>query len=207
MLKIRILGANLKGSLIPIVFLWAGAVTFGMWRVLDYEKTPAAASVISDHWPAQAGIPLDANRPTLVLFIHPHCPCTKATLSELSVLMANCRGKLSTYLFFLKPAGFVDDWSKSDLWLEAGKIPGTKLALDDNGVIARNFNAATSGQCLLYDPKGILLFQGGITGMRGHAGDNIGRRSITSIIWNEKPASRKTFVYGCSLFNESPKNT
>jgi hypothetical protein len=119
--------------------------------------------------------------------------------------MAACRGKLTAYLFFLKPFGFSEDWSKTDLWRDAEKIPGVKPALDKGGSAARDFRATTSGQCLLYDSQGVLLFRGGITDARGHTGDNVGRRSITAIVHQENPMTRKTFVYGCSLFNGGSK--
>ena len=49
---------------------------------------------------------------------------------------------------------------------------------DDDGAEARRFGAETSGQTLLYDARGALAFSGGITGARGHAGDNAGRASL-----------------------------
>ena len=38
----------------------------------------------------------------------------------------------------------------------------------------QRFGAETSGQTLLYDRDGRLLFSGGTTGSRGHDGDNAG---------------------------------
>ena len=53
---------------------------------------------------------------------------------------------------------------------------------------------------MFYDARGALLFSGGITGARGHAGDNAGRRAIVALL-NRSPArSRATNVFGCSLF-------
>ena len=53
---------------------------------------------------------------------------------------------------------------------------------DDDGAEARRFGAETSGQTLLYDEHGALLFSGGITGARGHAGDNAGRASLVALL-------------------------
>jgi hypothetical protein len=71
---------------------------------------------------------------------------------------------------------------------------------DVDGLEARSFGAATSGQTLLYDKRGALLFSGGITGARAHQGDNVGRRSLVALLNggpNERPG---TSVFGCSLF-------
>ncbi len=53
---------------------------------------------------------------------------------------------------------------------------------DDDGAEAKRFGAETSGQTLLYDERGTLAFSGGITGSRGHAGDNAGRASLLALI-------------------------
>jgi hypothetical protein len=58
----------------------------------------------------------------------------------------------------------------------------------------------TSGQTFLYDARGTLLFSGGITGARGHAGDNAGRASIVALLNRAGAATTSTNVFGCSLF-------
>ena len=66
----------------------------------------------------------------------------------------------------------------------------------------QRFGAETSGYVLLYDTHGKLLFKGGITGSRGHAGDNAGESAIVALLEGEKPVLTRTKVYGCSLLNE-----
>jgi hypothetical protein len=53
---------------------------------------------------------------------------------------------------------------------------------------------------MLYDVNGRLLFSGGITGSRGHAGDNAGRTAILALLHREASGRNDTFVFGCSLF-------
>ncbi len=48
--------------------------------------------------------------------------------------------------------------------------------------------------------SGTLLFSGGITGARGHAGDNAGRAAIVALLNQLNPATTATNVFGCSLF-------
>lgn len=48
--------------------------------------------------------------------------------------------------------------------------------------IVRRFGAYTSGQVMLYDTDRRLAFNGGITGSRGHEGNNKGRQAITDWI-------------------------
>lgn len=72
--------------------------------------------------------------------------------------------------------------------------------IDDNGAEANRFHAATSGQTLLYDAAGRLLFSGGITGSRGHSGDNAGQTAIVSLVNSGAAELTETSVFGCPLF-------
>jgi len=134
------------------------------------------------------------------MFAHPRCPCTRASIGELESLLARCAGQVSAHIVFLKPAGVDEHWLKTDLWRRAAAIPGVTVHTDDGGVEARRFRSETSGNVLLYDQTGRLLFQGGITMSRGHAGDNPGRNAIIALLQHEKPQQSRTPVFGCSLF-------
>jgi len=113
--------------------------------------------------------------------------------------MAQAQGRVTAYVLFLKPAGFSDDWEKTDLWQSAASIPGVKVVVDQDGVEADRFQAVTSGQTVLYDTEGRLLFSGGITGSRGHSGDNAGRSAIVSLLNTGEATAAETFVFGCPL--------
>jgi hypothetical protein len=103
-------------------------------------------------------------------------------------------------VLFAKPPNLPRDWEQTDLWETAAAIPGVKVMRDDDGLEARRFHAATSGQTMLYDKKGNLLFSGGITGGRGHEGDNAGRSAIVSLLTTGKADDWETPVFGCALF-------
>jgi hypothetical protein len=74
--------------------------------------------------------------------------------------------------------------------------------VDVGGAEASRFGARTSGYVLLYDASGKLTFQGGITGSRGHAGENIGRRTLQRILDAEPGPMHEHAVYGCALLGE-----
>lgn len=114
--------------------------------------------------------------------------------------MAQGQGRVTAYVLLLKPAGASDDWEKTDLGKSAASIPGVNVVVDDDGVEARRFCAITSGQTILYDTEGRLLFSGGITGSRGHSGDNAGRSAIVSLLNTGEAERAETFVFGCPLF-------
>ena len=71
--------------------------------------------------------------------------------------------------------------------------------VDPEGREARLFGAAASGAVALYDTHGILAFSGGITGARGHSGDNAGRSAVVALLTGRRPERARTFVFGCDL--------
>ena len=123
-------------------------------------------------------------------------------MEELNRLMAQCGGQVAAHVFFFKPKMFSNDWMRTDLWRSATAIPGVTVHEDSDGARAQLFGAETSGYVLLYDTHGQLLFKGGITGSRGHAGDNAGESAVTALLTGQGASLRQTRVYGCSLLSD-----
>ena len=187
-----------------IVFgvFWLLAAGIGFVWILNYQSTSGAVGIAPEHWPTGTQITLDSQRDTLVMFAHPQCPCTRASMEELNRLLARTEGKVVVQVCFFKPDKFSGDWVHSDLWKSAAAIPGVVVREDPNGAQARLFGAETSGDVLLYDTHGQLLFKGGITGSRGHAGDNAGENAIVARLQGQAVSLKQTPVYGCSLLGK-----
>ena len=172
-------------------------------RVLfHYENTPGRVGALPQTWPA-AQIERATDRPTLVMLAHPHCPCTAASIGELAQIMARLQGKVAAYVLLVKPKEGGRDWDDTSLRRSAEAIPGVKVVFDPDGVAARRFGAETSGHTFLFRADGHLLFSGGITASRGHAGDNAGESAIVALVNNQTPAQTQTLVFGCPLANRS----
>jgi hypothetical protein len=171
-----------------------------VWILRGYESTPGVAAAAPDRWPAASRVEPAADRATLVMTAHPHCPCTRASIGELARLMTEARGRVTAYVLFVRPRGFSDGWERTGLWASAAAIPGVTPVLDDEGVESGRFSAATSGQTVVYDAAGGLLFSGGITRARGHAGDNAGRAAVVSLLNAGEAELSGAPVFGCPLF-------
>ena len=78
-----------------------------------------------------------------------------------------------------------------------------QTCLDEGGVEASRFGAATSGQAILYDGDGRLVFSGGITAARGHFGDNAGSQALARLLIDGMPSRPHTPVFGCALFDRA----
>jgi hypothetical protein len=137
----------------------------------------------------------------LVLFAHPGCACTRATISELARLMARFHDRLDAQVLF---RGEEPELARTDLWSSAARIPGVMVTADPSGVEARRFGVETSGAAVLYDAAGKLAFQGGITSARGHEGDSFGQRRIAALLTGSTPDRADAPVFGCALDDRGP---
>jgi hypothetical protein len=183
-----------------LVAVWLLAATAGLLLLADYSAKPGARGWPPQHWPVGVSLTRQKEKPTLVMFLHPRCPCSRASLSELTRLADDQPDRFAIEVVFVQPAGVGEDWSKSDLWDRAVANRNLQVVLDPGGELTRRFGVQTSGQVLVYDRTGVLQFDGGLTPGRGHVGDSFGRSRIQAIVAGQvqkEPATCAT--YGCSL--------
>jgi len=134
------------------------------------------------------------------MFVHPKCPCSRASINELARLTARCRDRMELTALFVVPPGCPPDWHKTSLWENAIAIPGLQVIADQGGRLATEFGITTSGHCLVYDAEDKLMFSGGITTGRGHEGDSPGRAIVTGIVMHSiVEGSHECATYGCPL--------
>ena len=187
---------------ITVCALWLVAVGAGFAFILNYQNAGGSTGATPQQWPSGTEAVLDHGRDTLIMFAHPKCPCTRASVEELNRLMARSNGKVTAQVWFFKPSGFSNDWTRTSLWASATAIPGVAVHEDIDGAESLRFGAETSGYVLLYDTRGQLLFNGGITAGRGHAGDNAGENAVVSLLARQEVKLKHTEVYGCSLLGQ-----
>jgi len=113
--------------------------------------------------------------------------------------MAGVHDRLTASVLFLSPEGVPSNWSRTDTWRAASRIPGVTVMEDEGGREAALFGASTSGQVVVYDEEGRLMFSGGITPSRGHPGENAGRSRIVSLVSGRPVDRRISQVFGCAL--------
>ncbi len=182
-----------------ILGVWALAVAGGFLGLMLRESVAGAQGNAPTQWPADSEIARDTKLPTLVMFMHPHCACSAASLAEFERTIARSNNA-SFMLVFVKPEGADADFHNTALWRRASELAGVKVCLDPQAREAMRFGALTSGQCVVYGPGSELRYQGGITGSRGHEGDNDGRTAISHALSGES-GTGKGCVYGCGLHN------
>lgn len=199
---IQALEKRLDGWNKMLIALWAvvlGAVSLVM---INYDfRAGAIAQAPANIALSSSNIKTEAGKPTLLFFAHPKCPCTRASIEELSKIMAQCKD-IVAYGIVVVPPGAGADFGQGETIESLRHISDLHVIEDKDGVIADKFGARTSGQTVFYDHDGKLGFNGGITYARGHVGDNEGRTKIVSMV--NRPAQachlmQSTPVFGCGL--------
>jgi hypothetical protein len=146
---------------------WVIAVGFGIRALYAYSTEPGSQATAPALWPEESKLAAPSGRPSIVMFVHPECPCTRASLAELQEI-----------------ANHVGDRAS--------------ISISSDDLEAARFGAKTSGHVVVYDAFGIRRYSGGITGSRGHVGDNVGRRLVEQII-DGAPGDLTHAVFGCAL--------
>jgi hypothetical protein len=145
--------------------------------------------------------------PTLLMFAHPQCVCTRASLVELDRLRGRFQGRLSVYVVLLRPAEGGAEWDKSDIWDKAVAMPEVTALRDADGLEAARFGVATSGHTLVYDARGRLLFSGGLTAARGREGEAKSAGQIAALLTTGKADRNVSPIFGCALgHGEAPSS-
>jgi len=180
--------------------VWLAVIVTATFLMFAYAATPGDGGAPPAVWPSASHVARDSSKPTLVMFVHPRCPCSRASVGELAVLMAHVQGKAIVRVLFLHPAGTNPGWVETSPWHEAAVIPGVAVQRDEDGAEASLFGMKTSGDSVLYAADGRLLFHGGITISRGHSGDNPGREALQALLQNQPAQLAQTPAFGCALF-------
>ncbi len=161
-------------------FWFASVLAFAVWMTaygLKVDSTNLADGLTQ--WPANSRLAHADDTPTLVLFLHPKCPCSWATVRELNKILdrhaASSLRRIKTLVVASVPGDSESQWAASPLCKRAKEVSeNAELMVDIDGHESDRFGVKTSGTVLLFDEQGELHFSGGITVSRGHEGNSIG---------------------------------
>lgn len=187
--------------MMTLILLWATLTATGLGLLWAYKATPGEPGVVPIIWPQTANLTPAKNSKTLLLFAHPRCPCTRASLCELAELMALGQDQFQSQIIFLQPDSDAEKWRHSDLVAQANALSQASVIWDKTGELAMQFGVRTSGHVLLFDETGSLLFSGGITDLRGHAGRNMGSAAVLKLAQGGTLPLTTTKVFGCPFWS------
>jgi hypothetical protein len=155
---------------IVLCALWMAGLLVAAGAMSSRRETRAAVQAPLERWPTASRLVRDSGAPTLVMFAHPYCECTKASLAELRELAPRLEGKVRSYILFARSAKESVESSRSENRILAESIHGVTIVDDQEAREADRFGATTSGQIMLFDAGGEVLFTGGIGPLPHYAG-------------------------------------
>src|SRR5688572_13274806 len=128
--------------------LWFAAAARGMKWMSDYSLTPGEAGAPAATWPAGATGRGDG-RHTLVVGLHPECPCSRATLAELDRVLLEAGDALEALVIFddTNPAAPARN---SALYRQATQLPRTRVTCVTTVSELQRFDFRSSGETRLY---------------------------------------------------------
>ena len=183
------------------VLAWGVAISGGVSYAFEFDHTPGAAKASPSDWPAATALTRSAGRASLVMFVHPRCPCTRASLARLRDVLDRAHPPIHATVVLMYPPGAPPRWSETDVAAMADRIPNVTLMHDVDGREATRFGAETSGDVMLYSCDGQLLFRGGITNARGHPGEGPAAIALSDFLNDRPTALSRTPIFGCPLFD------
>lgn len=168
----------------------------GLTLLAVYDKTPARAGT-------PPTVAENGGRPRVVVAIHPKCPCTVASLRVVEGLWVGREAGAELEILVVVPEGAGADFAEAGAAVEAARrIAGAGVVVDAGGARARRLGATASGQVVAYDGEGRMVFSGGVTVSRGHAGD-ADVSVLRDLLAGKRVVRGVTSpVFGCALAGE-----
>src|SRR5262245_40276558 len=91
----------------------------GFVMLFRYKRTAGDAP---SEWPAKSSLAHSHARPTLLLFVHPRCECSRASMVELDRLLGRVRSRIQPAVVFVRPKGAPTNFGEGGLRELAGGL-------------------------------------------------------------------------------------
>jgi hypothetical protein len=90
---------------------WCGAIAVGAREIYAFSTQPGARADAPERWPGDSTLAGPDRHAAIVMFVHPECPCTRASLTELAAIAT--AGNASIQIVLTSPG---------DAWDAAGRV-------------------------------------------------------------------------------------
>jgi hypothetical protein len=188
------LGAVSRGWI--VVVLWSVLATAGMFAVARSGRAVSRPETPVDHWPDASPVPRNPGRATVLVAIHPRCPCTPATLIAVHELIRREPGRFDVVCLATHPIDAGDAWVHASNVEMAREIPGAVVVMDPEGDLAAAHGLRASGQVILYAADGKVVFDGGLTPGRGMVASG---EVVARLLDPTRSSLDRADAFGCPL--------
>ena len=77
----------LSGAIAVSAVIWAATVAAAYQAIRRFESTPGTAAIAPGFWPGRSTIEPRRGEWSLVMLVHPHCSCSRASIKELEAVL------------------------------------------------------------------------------------------------------------------------
>lgn len=187
-----------------IISIWVGSIIWSTKAMLIFQFTPGKMGKVFNDFPQKSKLVLDQTLPTLILFLHPKCTCSKASVEEIKIIKSSIKKEFKL-IAVVQTASLKLTDELEKLKEELSTLPHSTIVNDSYSFETNLFSVKTSGQIYIYSSFGELIYTGGSTSSRGTSSPSELRRTIASILeTNKKPHQLITkSIYGCEMDNKN----
>lgn len=191
---------DVKRHLIHVAIgAWFVGVVGAFGFVWSYKTAPGPNTNAPARWPRASTIVPAPAKANLLMFVHPHCPCSRASIAELARLAVTIGDRALLHIVLVRPRGTDPGFEDTTLAERARAIGKARVVVDDQATEADRFGAQTSGATVLYTSAGELAFSGGLTTARGHEGEGPAHAQILRAIAGDRVQAATAPTFGCEL--------
>jgi hypothetical protein len=182
---------------------WAIAVVACTAALVIYGASPGHAGQAPATRPAWLAAKSPSGAATLVVAVHPRCPCTAATVDNLEHALHVRGHPLNVVVLSFAPDDAGPEWRSSSTLDRFKARLDAQIVTDTGGRLAKSLGAYTSGHVIYYDQGGALRFSGGVTPSRGHEGGCVPLDTVAKLAGegSDAPHAAPSFaqVFGCPI--------
>lgn len=184
---------------------WCAALLLVWNQLLAHTYRPANTPGAVAAWPV-IDQQFDSTGVNILVFAHPFCPCTRATLAELEDSLQRASPELKVTIVFITAGLSADDVDRSATVAAAKQFPRVALQFDPSADMAKLFGASVSGEVFVFDAAGNRVFHGGITAGRGHRGHSVSKEAFEQVIRGKYEGAGEFPLFGCRLPQGAEQN-
>jgi hypothetical protein len=179
--------------------VWFGGLLATFYLVWRYKMSPGPLAEAPETWPEASAVRWSPDVANIVMFAHPQCPCTRASLVELARLADEVRARAKVHVVIIHPDDTPIDFIEGEIANRTAALPNADVIIDHGGKEAERFGAVVSGSTVVYSRDGKLVFRGGLTTARGHEGRGPAHDRILAAIVAAPVDRHDAPTFGCSL--------
>jgi hypothetical protein len=125
-------------------------------------------------------------------------PATQKSATAKGVVWLSINSTERTAADYLKPAAL-------EHWMKEHSAGATAVLMDEDGVIGQAYGARTTPHLFIIDPRGVLVYAGGIDSIASARADDIKvatnyvNQALAEALGGRPVSAAATRAYGCSI--------